>query len=116
MRKFLPVLFLTLAAQAQQPADIWQRVDKISSRPSSEAWIHPQKFHAFNINHGLLHSMLNRAGKEASHERRAPDTEFVLPMPDGTLARFKIIESPVMAPQLAAKFPQSKTQRGMRVD
>lgn len=113
------VVLLTLSrvALALPPEEIWQRVDKIpQDRPASQAWIHPQKFHAFKINHGQLRALLNRVGKESSHERKKPTSEILLPMPDGTLARFSIIESPVMAPELAAEFPEIKTFRGIGVD
>jgi hypothetical protein len=95
----------------------WQHVEQIApTRPESDVWIRPQKFRAFQLNRAALRAALARARKESPYERLVADAEIELPMPDGTFARFRIIESPVMAPELAAKFPEIKTSRGVGMD
>ncbi|MEO5803478.1 MAG: reprolysin-like metallopeptidase, partial [Verrucomicrobiota bacterium] len=107
-------------ALSQQPGakKSWQSVDKIpQNRPASDAWVHPGKnFHAFNVDHGSLRAELARVPKEFSNQARIAPGEISLPMPDGSLARFKVVESPVMAPELAAKFPEIKTYLGQGID
>ena len=39
-----------------------------------------------------------------------------LPLPDGRFSRFRVEESPMLAPELAAAFPTFKTYRGMGLD
>ena len=43
-------------------------------------------------------------------------TIMEVPMPDGTLSRFRIEDSPVLAPHLAADFPTWKTFQGFGID
>jgi hypothetical protein len=54
---------------------------------------------------------------KAPLEGRAGATLLVtLPLPDGTNARFRVVEASVMAPELAAKFPSIKTYTGVGLD
>lgn len=45
-----------------------------------------------------------------------PGVLMALPLPDGSTGRFRIYESSVMAPELAARYPQIKTYSGVGVD
>ena len=64
--------------------------------------------------------MLGRAPKESSQAMAASVASsgavISLPLPDGTQGRFRFVESPVMHPDLAAKFPEIKTYRGQGID
>ncbi len=93
---------------------VWQAVAQAPrTAATSSAWIRPKIFHGFNLNHAALRALLTRAPMESA---AAVPLEMPLPMPDGSLARFRILESPVMAPELGAKFPALKTYRGQGVD
>ncbi len=61
---------------------------------------------------------LKRALKDAPMEYTSSSKELILsfPLADGSVERFEIFESPVMAPKLAAKYPNIKTYRGLGVD
>ena len=91
---------------------LWQPENHVPQR--TIAWVQPGRFQGFNLNHAALHHLLARTTPESS--AAAAPVEIQLPMPDGSLARFQILESPVMAPALAAKFPALKTFTGRGID
>src|SRR5262245_28727020 len=103
-------------AQNPPPTAVWERLDQIPpSRGPAQDWVRPQKFRPFNLNPAAVAALLNRAPSEASQRVGSSLTEILLPMPDGLLTRFRFVESPVMAPELAAKFPEIKTYLGQGI-
>lgn len=69
-----------------------------------------------SLNEVELRKLLRGAPMELT--RAATQTQFVitLPLPDGTFAKFRVEESPVMAAPLASNFPATKTYRGRGLD
>lgn len=64
----------------------------------------------------LFAVVMRTVASEAPSEIGTPSTLLELPHPDGGLEQFRVIQSPVMAPELAAKFPEIRTYRGVGVD
>ena len=71
---------------------------------------------AFAYDATLLAETLRDVAVERPDAVGAPSTLLELPHPDGGLVRFRVIESPVVAPELAAKYPDVRTYRGEGVD
>lgn len=75
--------------------------------------IEPPVAAEYLVDAGKLSAILARAPLEG----RAVEPAVVrLPMPDGRFVHFELVEAPVMAPELAAKFPAIKTYIGRGVD
>jgi uncharacterized repeat protein (TIGR01451 family) len=68
-----------------------------------------EDFRAFELRTGAIRSALDAAPAEFSGSAPLP---ISLPAPNGGLARFAVVESPVMEPELAAKHPEIKTYSG----
>jgi hypothetical protein len=115
----LCALIAALSARAQNLPDtnLWQSVEQgVQSRLPSETWIRPDVFRSFYLQHSRLRPLLGRAPKESSQAVASSGAIISLPMPDGTQARFRFVESPVMPPALAARFPEIKTYLGRGID
>lgn len=60
-----------------------------------------------------LRAHLRRAPREGASR---PPLVLALPLPGGRVERFAVVESPVMAPSLAARFPEIRTYRAQGLD
>lgn len=92
---------LLFASNAYAASEIWQDVTpaQASARGASE-------IRYFQANDSALRSALLSAPHETSGRL---DHQVPVPMPDGNLVLFSVQESPIMAPELAAKYPGIRT-------
>lgn len=108
----LLLILLLIATSANANSGIWLEIPENGTgqqlRGSGEA---PNRY--YEADDAALRSALALAPHETSGD---PGRQIELPMPDGGLARFSVQESPVMAPGLAAKYPEIRTYRVQGVD
>ncbi|HRX85347.1 MAG TPA: M12 family metallo-peptidase, partial [Phycisphaerae bacterium] len=103
--------------QAMSIDGVWQTADaEALTRGAVQAWVRPEAYAAFTLDRVALGDVLATAPLEATRAAREAPGEFMLPMPDGSFARFRFVEAPVMAPELAAKYPEIRTFLGQGID
>ena len=96
---------------------VWRKIEKDDFlRSHATAGVIPPFYRSVSLDAAAQKQVLRHAPMEFTKAARQTQVVMTLPMPDGTFARFRIEESPVMAPLLAARFPQIKTYRGQGLD
>jgi len=106
-----------LAGAANQPNErLWQDVAESSLDPAAQRLIIPAAYRTVRLDQAALVKELAAAPMEFTPEAAANPGIIYLPMPDGTMARFRFEESPVVEAGLAAKFPGLKTYRAQGID
>jgi hypothetical protein len=91
----------------RSPEGAWTeiRADELDAKraPNSKPWVRPDAFAAFEVNAQTLEQELSRAPMEFTDAARAanPPAALHLPSPEGGFERFAVMESPIMAPELA---------------
>ncbi len=114
-KRLLFVVALSVAMSANaQTRSFWSAVPE--PQASSERYIIPAKYRTFALNFDAMKTKLADAPMEFTAQARQGSFIIELPMPNGNFARFQVEESPVMHPELAAKYPDIKTYRGFGLD
>jgi uncharacterized repeat protein (TIGR01451 family) len=121
LRPFLVALILTAVflrialglpgfAPAASTSNLWtEAAVPQTSLLASSFWVQPQTFRTFTLDQGILGPVLSVAPAERPGGLASSEAIITLPMPDGSMARFKFVESPILPPPLAARFPQIQT-------
>ncbi|HRG91564.1 MAG TPA: zinc-dependent metalloprotease family protein [Chitinophagaceae bacterium] len=79
--------------------------------------IFPQRYAGYTLDIVGLRSFLwSLPAEKTLNKSRSNAPVMQLPMPDGKLARFKVWESSIMEPGLAAKFPEMRQFLGQGID
>lgn len=105
-------------------AGIWSDVDeKILAQSILAAAGHaprrdivPRIYRTVALNKAALKAVLDQALPEQAGPIATTGTELALPLPTGDYGRFLIQESPIMAPELAKRFPELKTYVAQGID
>jgi hypothetical protein len=80
---------------------------------SAQARVLANGIRHFEVDHTALQIQLNGVPHESLGDR---SRTIKLPLPDGSLASFAIVESPIMKPALAARYPEIKTFKVYGID
>ncbi len=109
---------LTTILSAQSPANFWNEVQpsQVFLPENSETPLMPDEFRTFSLDFPAMVNHLRSAPAEGSAEAKSGALQIVLPMSDGTMETFKVWESSVMHPDLAARYPMLKTYAAMGID
>ena len=94
---------------------LWREVAESSFPVQGTRLIVPAVYRTLALDEVALSSILAQAPLENTVALGA-GTLLALPLPDGSLAHFHVVKSPIMAAALAAQFPQIQTYLGQGVD
>jgi hypothetical protein len=78
-----------------------------------DSYLRAAEFESFTIDRGAFDSLLQSVPLETES---GDPVELAIPTPDGSLEWFEVLESPVMAPELAEKYPQIRTYGGRGIN
>ena len=81
-----------------------------------EPTIKPAEYRVINLDLEQLDELLKSAPHENSVRPSDSPVIISLPLPDGTYEKFSFVNSPVMSPLLAARYPEIQVFLGQGVD
>jgi len=101
---------LSLCATSQV---IWTDV---SSQKRSDQVINPSEYRTVETGIHQLVQFLYDAPHELEVNASFSEYIFTIPAPDGTMMSFKLVEAPVMAPELQSQFPSIRSYAGQGIE
>ena len=93
----------------------WSEISPGAIAPTGDRVIVPDRFRALTVDREAIGAFLAHVPLEGT---RAADDRALLeiPLPGGGFGRFAIVESPVMAVELGARYPEIRTYAGYGLD
>jgi hypothetical protein len=113
---FLPSSATVNAAGLYAQDNIWHNADPNSIILKGERVLLPVSYRTLRLNAPELKSLLLSAPLEENVSAKNSGFIVSLPMPDGSMSRFSVVESPIMEYGLAIKYPEFKTYSGQGID
>jgi hypothetical protein len=89
--------------------------EPVLARGLGQRVLFPKAYRLVSLDVVAFHDLARTAPLELTHAAEEASPVMMLPMPDGTFAAFRIQESPIVTPALAARLPEVKTYRGQGI-
>jgi hypothetical protein len=113
---FIGMCGMGTAALAQVAPGWVELVEVPLAVQQAEANVRPEKFTFWVMDRGAVGAALARSPMEPRDGLAIEGAVIEVPMPEGYLAQFRVWESPVMAPELAARYPEIRTYIAQGID
>jgi len=111
-------LFFALISSgfASAASNLWTDVPESSIAARGTRFVEPGVGRTMALNYAAMTDLLRSAPRES--DVAAPDSPFeiALPLPEGGYGRFRVVESSIMEPELAKRYPMLRTYLGQGVD
>ena len=101
---------------AESEDGIWRDLDEKRFQSQGVRQIVPLRYRTVELDWAALDDLLAATPREDAVGIIHSDSVLTLPLPGGSFGRFRILESPIVAPELAASFPEIRTYRGQGID
>ena len=111
----IAIIFSASASAQTNYANLWNEISEVGLNAQGTRYIIPQLYRTLELNMQDLSSALSHVPQESNTQVNNSQFLLSLPLPDNDFATFKIVESPIMAVELAAKYPEIKTYLGQGI-
>ncbi len=113
---FAAFIFSTSVSAQETGKSVWKAANTDSLRSRNERPIREDNFVVFSLDRQQMVRVLNDAPMEFTDAARIGSLTFKLPTPEGRLETFRVVESPVLSPELSAEYPTWRTYQAHGVD
>jgi len=110
------ICYLPVAISQNGDNNVWSKLDENGMVVKGIRQIVPTKYNAVSLNVEKMKILLSAAPLEKDLAVHQSNTIVRLPLPDGSVQSYTIVESPVMEAGLAAQYPDIKTYTGRGVE
>ena len=118
MKKYLLLSLLVFCCTSilKPQSVIWNDIHESQVQQIGDRLIIPTSYRVVEFEINNLKNLLESAPEEFTLEASLNPSIVSLPIPDGTLQRFKFWESPTMEAELQAQYPEIRTYTGQGID
>src|SRR5262245_55734260 len=110
------VLAAVLASAGPAASMPWSDVAPQAIAPAGDRVITPDRYRTLTLDRPEMAAFLVGVPLRGTPAATASRAVIELPLPDGGVERFSIVEAPIMAPALQARYPQIRTYAGSGID